>query len=497
MMKTIRYGLLLILLLGLGACQVTPDNPTPPATSAMPPVGDEPITLTILYTNDEHGWMEGETVGAGAAEMMGLWTANEGYDPDGNYLVLSGGDMWTGAAISTWFDGESMVEVMNGMGYEAAAVGNHEFDFGLDTLLIRAEQMDFPLLSANIRDKETGETPTEWGLRPFTILDINGLRVGLVGLTSTSTPHTTNPTNVADFDFWDYEDALRDVVPQVQAEGADLIIVLAHACENDLLWMANKVADLGIAMIGGGHCNELFADEVNDILLLETNSYLRSYGRVTFQIDPVSKTIVDTDYALVSNEGGQADVAITRLIQSWRERTDAELNQTIGYTATGIDRYSPMMGNLITHAWLDQYPTAVVAITNRGGIRASLPEGDITLGDVVNIMPFDNVLVDLELTGDALLNVLVVATGDGAAIGGVRQAGVRWIVEETGEAIDPEASYSLLVNDFMYAGGDTYGLLSELDPQGYNTEIDWRQLVLDWIEAQETSTQRPLEIVIP
>ena len=91
-------------------------------------------TFTVLYTNDEHGWMEGMQSGQGAAELLGLWRTKQGYRPDGPFLILSGGDNWTGPAISTWFDGQSMVEVMNAMGYKASVIGNHEFDFGLDGL---------------------------------------------------------------------------------------------------------------------------------------------------------------------------------------------------------------------------------------------------------------------------------------------------------------------------------------------------------------------------
>lgn len=123
--------------------------------------------------------------------------------------------MWTGPAISTWFQGQSMAEVMNAMGYDAAAVGNHEFDFGLEMLKARAAESEFPFLSANIRYKADGTTPV--AIRPYTIITVNEIQVGIIGLTTRSTPTTTNPVNVAQFDFVDYETALREVVPQVKA----------------------------------------------------------------------------------------------------------------------------------------------------------------------------------------------------------------------------------------------------------------------------------------
>ena len=110
-------------------------------------------TITIIYTNDEHGWMQSADEYGGASGMVGLWEAREAYDGSDSYLILSGGDMWTGPAISTWFKGESMVAAMNQMGYDAAALGNHEFDFTTDVLNVRLGEMNFPILAANIYEK--------------------------------------------------------------------------------------------------------------------------------------------------------------------------------------------------------------------------------------------------------------------------------------------------------------------------------------------------------
>ncbi|MBT8395898.1 MAG: hypothetical protein KJN92_02980, partial [Gemmatimonadetes bacterium] len=150
--------------------------------------GPEPTerTLTVLYTNDEHGWLEEGSGTDGPAKLMGLWRNAEGYRESGDFLILSGGDNWTGPAISTWFQGESTVDVMNVMGYSATAIGNHEFDFTVDGLRARASQATFPFLAANIRLKGTNTSPDF--ATPYVIRNVNGIRVGLVGLASQSTP---------------------------------------------------------------------------------------------------------------------------------------------------------------------------------------------------------------------------------------------------------------------------------------------------------------------
>ncbi|WP_420641704.1 bifunctional metallophosphatase/5'-nucleotidase [Candidatus Leptofilum sp.] len=486
------------LVVGCRETAVPPPNASPTDEIILEPTVTETVVsaedsireITILYTNDEHGWMAGLQAGATAANLMGLWRTVESYSPDGNFLLLSGGDMWTGPAISTWFQGQSMVEVMNAMGYDAAAVGNHEFDFGLDALQARAAESEFPFLSANIRYKSDGTTPVDLGIRPYILVTVNDIQVGIIGLTTTRTPTTTNPVNITQFDFLDYETALREVVPQVREAGAEMIVVPAHICQTSLEILAQDVADLGIALLGGGHCNELFSSEVNDIVLLEGGTAFAGYAYATFQFDIENDEVISVDYGVRSNSGGMADPEVEAIVMRWQEEADAELNRTIGYSENGLLRRSQGMQSLITEAWLWAYPTADVAITNLGGMRADLPPGDITLADVVGVMPFENVIVELLLTGEQLETML---GQDSAAVGGVYRESFRWRLKATSEELDPDAFYTVLVNDFMYAGGDDYALLATYDPDGYNTAINWRQPVIDWIMAQASSPEAPID----
>ncbi len=485
-------------LLLLAACDGLAPPPEAPAAGPVtvtapagaPAPAPDLRVITVLYTNDEHGWMEGVSAGRGAANLLGVWRADEGYTPGGPFLLLSGGDMWTGPAISTWFDGESMAEVMNAMAYDGAAVGNHEFDFGLDTLRRRAAQSDFPFLSANIREKANGAVPADAGFVSSVVLERNGITVGLIGLTTLSTPRTTNPVNVAAFDFVAYESALREVVPAVQAAGAELILVPAHVCESELVALAERIGDLGVHMLGGGHCNELFAREVNGIVLIGGGYHLTSYARATFTVDVGQGAVVDRGFGVGFNRDGAAEPGVAAIVDRWRDEADAELEQPIGYSQLGIERRSAAMETLITGAWLWGYPGADVAFTNRGGIRASLPRGELSLSDVVGVMPFDNVIIALQLPGDALIDL---TRRDSLTFGGLRRAGGQWVLARTGEPVDPGTTYTVLTNDFLYAGGDGLDQLARLDPAGYNTGIDWRQPVIDWILAQESTADRPLE----
>lgn len=445
--------------------------------------------LTIFYTNDEHGWMEGMEPGIGAANLVGLWR-EAGYEEEGPYLVLSGGDMWTGPAISTWFEGESMAEVMNEMGYAAAAVGNHEFDFGLEALRARSLESRFPFLSANVRDAQ-GATPREWGIEPYTVMERNGIEVGIIGLTTTSTPVTTNPANLRDLQFVDYETALREAATEARADGAELLLVAGHLCRGELQALARVVADLEIDFMGGGHCNELFVETVGETVLVGGGYHFTSYARVDMLFDMVSNSVVEVNSETVVNRpGATPDAGVAAVVERWQARAEEELEVVVGYSERGLARRSDEMLALVTESWLWAYPAADVAITNNGGFRAALPPGEITFADVVGVLPFNNVLVEVTLSGEQLLRVL--AHGN-AAVGGAHLGVGEWILESTGERIRREETYQVLVNDFMYAGGDGYSMLAEYDADAYNTGIDWRQPVIDWILARESSSEAPLD----
>ncbi len=468
----------------------TPIRPTASATAE--PATPEPTRdvdslrhLTILYTNDEHGWMEATEETGGAAGLMGLWREQEGYTEDGPFLILSGGDMWTGPAISTWFDGESMADVMNAMGYDAAVIGNHEFDFGLNGLAERAAQSEFPFLSANIRNKGTDEVADI--AVPYVVEEVDGVNVGLIGLTTVRTPQTTMPDNVAGFDFIPYRDALEEVVPQAKADGAELLVVVGHMCADEMRALAPTAAELGIALISGGHCNERVNTVVDGVALIEAGGHMEAYAKADILFDTATDTVLSIEPSTHKNRGGTPDPDVEAIVDHWRAQADEALSYPIGYVQKEIGRRSDAMFNMVTDAWLNAYPAADVALTNRGGFRQSIPAGEITPATIVGVLPFNNVLIDVELTGAQLIENIKCCQ---PVVGGMTTIGGYALAD--GTPIDPDATYHVLVNDFMYAGGDNFEF-KEYDPDAYNTGIDWRQPVIDWISSLKTSSDDPLD----
>lgn len=446
--------------------------------------------ITVLYTNDEHGWMEGMSPGQGAANLVQLWRDQEGYTEDGPFLVLSGGDNFTGPAISTWTQGQSMVEVMNAMHYTASAIGNHEFDFALDALGERIREADYPYLGANIRWKTNDLVPTDLGILPYTLVRRNGLAIGIIGLTTTSTAYTTNPTYVKDLAFTDYEPVVRDTLAQLRTENPDIVFIIAHACMDEMEPLAANLSDLDIALIGGGHCNELVAEQLGDTVVLGGGYHFTSYATATFTYDIERRRIVARTYATHRNRGADPDPGIQQIVDRWAESSNDILSEVIGWNARPIVR-DGTLEQLIIDSWLVEYPTADIAITNRGGVRTDLEPGEITFSTVFNILPFDNTIVSVEVPGRVVVQAL--ADGGRPVVAGLQRRGRQWLLTKTGQPLQMDETYTMLLNSFMYDGGDNFGVIREADPGGFDTGANYRQPFVDWLKRQETSERKPLQ----
>jgi 5'-nucleotidase / UDP-sugar diphosphatase len=476
---------------------------------------DETVTITVINTSDEHGWIgsftpfRSDTSYGGAAMIYNWWVAREGYDPaDDSYLLISGGDGWTGPPISTWFEGEPMVELMNWMGYDASAIGNHEFDFGRAALDDRIAQAEYPYLGANVVDAASGEL-AEFTV-PYTIVEAAGVQVGIIGLSNIGTPQSTNPKHIPDLAFTDYASVLAEYVPQMREEGAEIVLALTHACPEELVALGN-VLPVDVDAMFAGHCHELMTDEVNGIPIVSSGAYWRSYARLTLEYDPAAGEIVGYDAVTVPVEypAVVANRDVLAMVAPWQDAVQQELGTEIGYIAEEMPRGSWLQANWVTDAWLWGYPQADVAITNFGGLRQEVPAGPITVGEVVGVLPFENRIVEVKITGAQLAENLALG---GGAVGGIRYRMMLDGEEITefdrhadpnpdieveiefldGREFDPEAVYSVLINDFMFAGGDGY-LFGEQDPAGYDTGIQWRQPVIDWMVSLGTSPDDPLE----
>ncbi|MGH7563600.1 MAG: 5'-nucleotidase C-terminal domain-containing protein, partial [Gemmatimonadota bacterium] len=239
------------------------------------PVGSDSVRLAIVATNDFHGalepltpaWADGDTIG-GAATLASYLGAVEGRYPEA-ILHLDGGDVMQGTVASNLTHGRSTVDVLELIGLDAAAIGNHEFDWGVDTLRARIGQADFPWLSANISVKATGARP-EWA-EPYAWVERAGLQIALIGATTVSTPEVTLPVNVEPYEFRDIATVVNELAPSLKAEGADLIVLVVHAgavavgegqYEGEIVDAAGRIT-APLDLIVSGHTHSEVRAEVN------------------------------------------------------------------------------------------------------------------------------------------------------------------------------------------------------------------------------------------
>lgn len=428
---------------------------------------DSVRTVTILYTNDEHGWMETQDTSGGAAELLGLWKALPEFGQ--STLILSGGDMWTGPAISTWHDGKSMVEVMNAMGYAAAAVGNHEYDFGFEALEERFNESAFPFLAANLPEGTLDFLPD------FIIEEVNGVQVGIIGLTRTGLIELeSNP------------DTLRRITPQVREAGAELVIVISHFCLEELGPLRFVAAELEIAMLGGGHCNQLEAAvRGGDVAVISGGSQMSSYARVDITFDTMFDEVVEMTTSVHFNTGGEPDEAVADIISGWRALTDEALGEVIGYVNRDIDQRSAALFNLFNDAWLWAFPEADAALNNRGGFRQDIPSGEITRETILGVFPFDNIIIEVKMTGAELIQNIQCCN---PSVAGVNVRGGITLAD--GTPIDPDAIYTVLVNSFMFEVDDNYTFRPE---SGRNTQVPYREPLINYLIELNTTPENPLD----
>lgn len=481
---------------------VVPTSAAVPTMTARPtPVAAAGVReIVILYTNDEHGRLlplqSKDFIQGGAAYSAASWL-KKGYDPTAptsNVLLLSGGDNWTGPAISTWFEGASTVEAMNVMGYRASTLGNHDFDFGQDGLRRRLKEAKFPFLAANITRTGSKELPDF--AQAYLIVEVNQVMVGIVGLANRDTPQLTSLKNLEGLTFGDYEAALRQWVPVVRQKGAQVVVVVSHVCPQDLSILADIVRDLNIAFLGGGHCHLSQTNTVGEALVGASSAYWNDYLIAKLTYDPQAKRVVKSELALEGVMVPRAatvtlPTTLTAVIDRWSKRADAALGEQIGYTQAGIEQSSPAFQQALVASWLWAFPQGDIAISNVGGFRQGIKSGPITLGDIVGVLPFDNEIYELEVTGKEALRAIN-ADAEAIVVAGIqRDDKGNLTLTKNGAPLKPEGTYRLLVTDFMYT--NTRYPLRGFANKPYETSVLWRQPLIDWIRVQHSTPDKPLE----
>lgn len=393
---------------------------------------------------------------------------------------LDGGDQMQGTLESNLTSGASAVAALNHLGLDAAAVGNHELDWGVDTLLVRQREARYAWLAANVFRVDGGKRP-EWAT-PFAMVERGRVKLGVIGYVTPSTARILRPEVTKPYDFRSGYSAIRDALDAVWRERPDFVIVVAHAggecgvdgCAGEMVELASELPPGLVHLIVGGHDHTAGEGVVNSIPIVRAGSS----GRAVGVIDLYRRNGIHAfrmSQQTVYADDVQEDPTMTNLLAPYVRAADAagkELVTTLAEPLSAAATGDRRLGSLIADA-VRLLAGADVGMHNPGGVRADLPRGAISYADLYRVMPFDNAVVRLTLTGRQLRQL-------------VEQAGSRYYysnlhVEYASEAaprggrvslsfpdttpIRDDRSYSLATSDFLADGGDGFTMLSTL-PRG-------------------------------
>lgn len=439
--------------------------------------------ITLLHTNDSHGRAEeSSNDGMGFAKISTLAHQFKADNP--NTLLLDAGDTFHGTTFATLLEGESIAQVMNQVGYDAMAAGNHDFNYGYERLLEIEQMLLFPLLSANVKFEDGTRL-----LDPYVIREVDGVKIGLFGLTTPETTYKTHPDNVKGLVFTDPAEEAKKMVAELEGQ-VDVIIAVTHlgideSSTDTSIKVAKEAA--GIDVIVDGHSHSTLVEGLpgdNDTLIVSSGEYTKNLGVVELIFDE-SNELISKKARLISKEETASvdpDPAILQVIDSVKQDQEAVLSEVVGHSAVRLDGERELvragetnLGNLIADAML-HVTGADVSLTNGGGIRASIDAGDITKGDVITVLPFGNYIVTKEVPGADLKAALENgasaypdAKGAFAHVSGMsyvidtsKPAGDRvHSITVNGKPLDLNQKYVLATNDFIAAGGDEYTMFKD------------------------------------
>lgn len=446
---------------------------------AMPVfAADEGVEFTLIHTNDTHSRIEeGKYAGMGFDKIATLVKEKR---TAGNVLLLDAGDTFHGQTFATISKGESVAKVLNLLKYDALTAGNHDFNYGQERLLELDGMTDFPILGANVM--KDGKA----FLQEYTIKEIDGIKVGIFGLTSPETSYKTHPKNVVGIKFESPIEVAKKMVAELE-DKTDMIICLGHIGLDESTEITSKdvvEAVDGIDIFVDGHSHTTLAEGlvVNNTTIVQTGEYDKNLGVVTVTVKDGAVTVMPS---LVTKEAAAEiapDSEVEALISSIAESNSvitsvivAQSDQSYEGERAFVRTQQTNLGTLIADAMI--YSTgAEIAITNGGGIRASIEPGDISQGDIITVLPFGNYVVTKNVSGAEIKTVIEMGIGSYPETKGAypHVAGMTFKFDEKmaegsriteimydGKALKDDQMYVVALNDYIAAGGDGYDVLED------------------------------------
>lgn len=434
----------------------------------------ESAEIRILHVNDFHGFAESykplssEKLMGGASYLASVIKKLCSEKPT---LLLSAGDMIQGDNWANLTEGKSVIELMNAMGFDAMVVGNHEFDFGQEVLKKRISEANFPVLGANVQGLES--------LKPFIIKELSGIKIAVIGVVTEDTPTATHPKNVERLRFEPVESIIERYLQELKGK-VDIIVVLSHIGHHADRLLAERIK--GISVIVGGHSHTKIEKPVliGNTIIVQAWEHGKALGVLDITFEK-GKIISFRGYLEeISPEKCTEGIEVKELVKKYSEQINEILNQKIGIALIDLDgenvrKRETNLGNL-TADIIRETAGSDAAIINGGGIRTGIKKGEIRVKDVYSVLPFNNYIVSIKMSGEKVKEALEhgVSAIDEAAGRFPQVSGITFSYEPKaergnrireifirGHPIELNREYTVATNDFLVAGGDGYTAFGE------------------------------------
>ena len=487
--------------------------------------------LTILHTNDFHSRFEpiskydsgcregdnaeGKCFGGSARLVTALAEARA---RSNNSILVDGGDQFQGSLYYTYYKGKVAAEMMNKLGYDGMTVGNHEFADGPEVLRGFMDSVEFPVLMSNA--DVSAEPALADVLKKSIVIERGGEKIGLIGLTPEDTPDLASPGK--NITFTNPVDAVQGEVDKLTAEGVNKIIVLSHSgYAVDQKVAANTT---GVDVIVGGHSNTYLSNVsdkaagpyptmVNDVAIVQAYAYGKFLGELNVTFDDEGNVIEAKGEPLIMDGNVAEDAETVARIAELAKPLDEIRTKVVAEASAAVEGDRSIcrvqeceMGNLVADAMLDRVKDqgVSIAIANSGGIRASLEPGEVTMGEVLTILPFQNTLSTFEISGEGVVAALENGVSQVEEVKGrfPQVAGLKFtwdpsvapnegrvqevmVAEGDGYvAIDPAKTYVVVTNNYVRNGGDGYKMFAGDDKNAYDFGPDLADVLAEYLAEQ-------------
>jgi len=411
-------------------------------------------SLTILHLNDLHAHISPANGHGGFAYLAAIIK----HERDGcvDCILLNAGDLVQGSPVSTIFRGEPIYQLANLLGFDAACLGNHEFDYGWAQAAKFTRIAKYPIVTANVVNASGGLiTP-----KPYVILKVNGLRVAVIGGMTESLKTLSTPQSLGEWHTIPLVETVRQYARELRSQ-SDLVVLLAHIDGNEENAILHTVPEIPVSVTGHIHSGLTEAMSYDGRVLVRVKSYGEELGRLSLQVDTDKKAPVSWTWKRIPIDDAAVapDAAMAREVKVWEDKVSAEVDRPLAVATRAFDKDE--VKRIIERAVREETHSDF-AWMNLGGIRDTLPQGQLLDRNIWNIMPFDDEVVIGTFKGRDLPKVVV-----------------------AGKQIDPERDYTLAVSDYIAANQQAAGNLQTSGLVFPRSAGLLRDILLDWFRQKK------------